>query len=553
MSTFFLYARKSTESEDRQVLSIEAQLKEMKQTASRFNLKIKEILTESKSAKEPGRPVFNDMMKRLYKGEADGLLCWKLDRLARNPIDGASIIWAMKQHGIKIYTPSQSYSHEDENTILLYIEFGMAQKYIDDLSKNVTRGLRMKLEKGGWPSLAPLGYLNDRASGNIVKDPERFELVRKMWDLMLSGSHSIERITEIANNEWGFRTRKLKRLGGRPITKSTVYKILTNPFYYGFMRHNLGFYKGNHKPMVTREEFNCVQELLGRNDRPKSKNHYFPFAGGLIKCGVCGCSITAEYTTNRHGSRYTYYHCSKKSRSIKCPEGSIRVERLEQQFAEFLKSLEIDDRLEEWILKNVEYLDTENQLISADKLKSLGRTLEDNERQTAELNRMRYKGLLEDQEFLKEKASLLQEKQSLEERLECLQNGEFGLLPLVQKTIHVARYANLWFQSATPKEKREIIETVGSNPILKDKNVLIQAQIPFTVLKNIKKWNSVKNSRFEPQSLGKLQPKRGPGLPSGFSWSTEINDLRTFWEEDFTWRDKFEHIYGIFVDKDRPE
>ena len=83
------------------------------------------------------------MLKRLHKKEAEGVLCWKLDRLARNPIDGASIIWAMKQYGIKIYTPSQTYSHQDENTILLYIEFGIAQKYIDDLSKNVKRGFRM--------------------------------------------------------------------------------------------------------------------------------------------------------------------------------------------------------------------------------------------------------------------------------------------------------------------------------------------------------------------------------------------------------------------------
>ncbi len=183
MTTCFLYARKSSAAEDRQALSIDAQIKEMNEVAKRSDIKIKEILTESKSAKEPGRLIFNNMMERIYKGEIQTILCWKLDRLARNPIDGASIIWAMKQHGIKIITPSQIYSHQDENTILLYIEFGMAQKYIDDLSKNVKRGMRMKLEKGGWPAPAPLGYLNDKLEKKIIVDPQRFNLIRKRYIL----------------------------------------------------------------------------------------------------------------------------------------------------------------------------------------------------------------------------------------------------------------------------------------------------------------------------------------------------------------------------------
>ena len=148
MSRFFIYCRKSTEAEDRQVLSIESQVRELKEVVAKQNLAPVEILTESKSAKEPGRAVFNAMMQRLYRGEAQGVICWKLDRLARNPVDGGAIIWAIKQHGIQVITPAQTYGQNDDNVILMYIEFGMAQKYIDDLSKNVKRGLRTKVEKG---------------------------------------------------------------------------------------------------------------------------------------------------------------------------------------------------------------------------------------------------------------------------------------------------------------------------------------------------------------------------------------------------------------------
>src|SRR3972149_4357474 len=148
MPKYFIYCRKSSEAEDRQVLSIESQVNELKTLTERLGLSVAETLTESRSAKEPGRPVFNEMIKRVYRGEAAGIICWKLDRLARNPVDGGSIIWAIKQHGIKVMTPAQSYAREDDNIILMYIEFGMAQKYVDDLSKNVKRGLKTKIENG---------------------------------------------------------------------------------------------------------------------------------------------------------------------------------------------------------------------------------------------------------------------------------------------------------------------------------------------------------------------------------------------------------------------
>src|ERR1041385_2344077 len=130
MPTYFIYCRKSSEAEDRQILSIQSQATELKRFAAQKGIKIAEVLTEAKSAKAPGvRPVFNFMMERMYRGEAVGVLCWKLDRLARNPVDGGTIIWSMKQHDIKIITPLQTYSQAEDNVVWMYLEFGMAQKY----------------------------------------------------------------------------------------------------------------------------------------------------------------------------------------------------------------------------------------------------------------------------------------------------------------------------------------------------------------------------------------------------------------------------------------
>ena len=190
------------------------------------------------------------MVKRIYEGEAKGILCWKIDRLARNPIDGGSIIWAMKQNDLEIITPSQTYTYKKDNLILIYIEFGMAQKYIDDLSRNVKRGLKTKAEKGWLPGVAPLGYLNDKygekGEKKIIRNPESFELIKKMRDLMLTGAYTPPQILEIANEKWGFRTRKFKNIGGKPLSRSVIYKIFTNPFYSGLFE-----YQGSRTEAVT--------------------------------------------------------------------------------------------------------------------------------------------------------------------------------------------------------------------------------------------------------------------------------------------------------------
>jgi hypothetical protein len=158
-------------------------------------------------------------------------------------------------------TPAQSYAREDDNIILMYIEFGMAQKYVDDLSKNVKRGLKTKIENGWLPGVAPLGYLNDTnkltGANTLIKDPERFPLIRRMWDLMLTERYTPPQIVGIANKQWSFRTRPMRKKGSKPLCRSAIYKIFTMPFYYGWFEFPKGsgqLYRGKHEPMITEAE-----------------------------------------------------------------------------------------------------------------------------------------------------------------------------------------------------------------------------------------------------------------------------------------------------------
>src|ERR1051326_8408053 len=154
----FIYCRKSSEDDDRQALSIVAQLSEIRTIARANNLSIVDTLTESKSAKEPGREVFNEMLRRIEAGDANAILTWKLDRLARNFEDGGRII-GMLQRGViqEIRTFEKTYLPTD-NVLMIAVELGMANQYVRDLSLNIRRGIREKVRRGIFYGRAPLGY-----------------------------------------------------------------------------------------------------------------------------------------------------------------------------------------------------------------------------------------------------------------------------------------------------------------------------------------------------------------------------------------------------------
>ena len=230
---YFLYARKSSESEDRQVASIESQINELTKVAKRENFQIIEILQESRSAKIPGRPIFNKMIERIKNNEADGILCWKLNRLARNPVDGGQIMW-MLQNGIikQIATYARNF-YPSDHSVVISVEFGMATQFSRELSGDTKRGLIAKAEKGWLPGIAPLGYLNEKfkikGEKNIIPDPKGFPLVKKLWDKFLTGNYSVAQVGEYAEKELGLISKRKPKC----IVKSKFYELFTNPFYYG--------------------------------------------------------------------------------------------------------------------------------------------------------------------------------------------------------------------------------------------------------------------------------------------------------------------------------
>jgi site-specific DNA recombinase len=486
MKPFVIYARKSTESEDRQVLSIDSQIKELQAIAARFGYSEVQVYKESMSAKAPGRPIFNRLMELVEQGKIAGILCWKLDRLARNPVDGGRIIWCIKNNGLSIITPGQTYSRDEDNTILMYVEFGMAQKYIDDLGKNVKRGNRAKLDSGWLPGSAPLGYLNKLDDHTIIPDPERFETMRKMWDMALSGRYSIEQIRKTANEEWGFRTKRMKRIGGEPLSKSVMYKLFRNTFYFGVIDRKVDGvqkrYAGAHKPMITEQEFWRVQKHFG-SPVPKSHGKEFPFTG-MMRCGECGAAITAEEKLKPSGKTYTYYRCTKNRKGMHCDQKPITASQLDEQFLPILESINIPKPFADWAIRWLRVLNQDETKDRATAHASLQKAYNDVQAKLDKLMDLRLTDILNDEEYKRQKERLMEEQRSLKERLGDSEQRADNWRERVENVIEFATHANGWFTTGNFQSKRAVVFALGSNFTLKDGIVAFDMQKVWGVFSN---------------------------------------------------------------------
>lgn len=467
---YFLYCRKSSEPDDRQVLSIESQENELRRQYD--HLTIVDVLHEAKSAKAPGRPVFNAMVQRIERGEAQGIIAWHPDRLARNSVDGGRIIYALDTGKITDLRFGQfTFENTPEGKWMLNIIFGQSKYFVDKLSKDVKRGMKAKVERGWRPWQAPQGYLNDRSGEQgerrIFKDPERFDLVRKMWDLMLTGIHSPSQIWEKANNEWGFRTRPSKRRGDNPLSLSGLYRIFTNPFYCGLIEWQGQTYAGKHDAMITEEEFWRVQELLGRPGRPRPKRHRFAYTG-LIRCGECGSSVTAEEKwkrnkTNEGVHHWIYYHCTKKRRDMKCAQPTIEVKELERQIDGYLQTIELDEEFTAWALG---YLHKFNEREVSDRrtvYESVEKAYRDSQRQLDTLVDMRMRGLVTDGEYSQKREELTRTLRRIKEQLDDTDHRARQWLETTERAFLFATRARYWFNFGTLEDKRLILEAIGSN------------------------------------------------------------------------------------------
>ncbi len=313
---YCLYARKSSEQDERQAMSIDSQLKEMMATAERDRLNVVETKQESYSAKQSGnRPVFNELLEDLRSGKYNGILTWAPDRLSRNAGDLGSLVDLMDSGKLEqIRTFGQSFSNTPNEKFLLMILCSQAKLENDNRGVNVKRGIRAKCEMGWRPCMPPLGYFTRGAAGNgkdVIVDEGRAPYIRQIFDMSAEGKSGRHIKQWLIENKVTTRT-------GKTIPLSMIYKILKNTFYYGEFEYPTGsgnWYHGKHEPLINKGQFEKVQKALTVPPKSKWGAKPFPYKQ-FLKCYTCGSSVVGEEKIKRLKSgvisKFTYYHCSRQ-------------------------------------------------------------------------------------------------------------------------------------------------------------------------------------------------------------------------------------------------
>jgi site-specific DNA recombinase len=337
---YCLYARKSSESDERQAMSIDSQIKEMRELATREGLHVTEVRQESCSAKESGyRPVFRQLLLDIRDGKFDGILAWAPDRLSRNAGDLGSVVDLMDQNRLQqIRTYSQTFSNTPNEKFLLMILCSQAKLENDNKGVNVRRGIRAKCEMGWRPGVAPLGYYNRSFNGvkDIVIDPDRGDTINEMFSLVAYKQYSGRAMKRYLDE------KKFTNRSGKSVTLSQIYEILRNPFYHGMFEYPKGtLYNGSHTPLVSKDLFDKVQKQLVAPHKSKWGAKQFAFKY-LMHC-TCGSQVTGEekFKKLKDGSynRHVYYHCTR-STDYSCREPYISETGLIEELMNFVDTFD---------------------------------------------------------------------------------------------------------------------------------------------------------------------------------------------------------------------
>lgn len=470
---FAIYCRKSTDTEDKQVLSLESQEYELKELAKRESLDVAIVLTEKASAKAPGRPVFNQLLHMLTTGVIGGILCWKIDRLTRNPIDGGQLQWLLQSGQIKCIKTFDRCYYPSDNVLLINIEQAMATQYIRDLSTNVKRGNRAKLERGEWPNHAPLGYYNDKGTKTIRVDRKIAPFIKRAFELYVTNEYSLQTIANMLFEE-GLRTKT-----GNKVFKSQVHNWLNKSFYCGLMERDGKLYKGNHKPIISTQLFNFAQDILNDKRHTVHKKHFYA-ARGFLTCGNCGCVLTAD---KKKG--ITYYYCTNGKGHCDQHKRYLRSETIDKLIAETFTQLQFDPKLLAIAERAYnEKAGNDNQYIQhgTEKLQKEAKLLQEKEMMLVE----GFTSKIIREEVYIAKMKELQNKQ-LQLQLQITQLEESTLSKVtfeqVKTVLLQANNASKLYFAGNDAQKRNYLQTVLSNICIKDKKVLSsQFKSPFDVL-----------------------------------------------------------------------
>jgi len=448
---YVIYARKSTESEERQILSIEGQVSRI---LERFpDITDYEVIIEQKSAYIPdNRPKFSQVLKDLKKGKYQGLVSWHPDRLSRNPIDAGLIIHYLDQKWINdLRFVSYSFDNSPEGKMVLSITLSQSKYASEKMAVDVVRNMELKAQKGGWNHKAPVGYFNDMQTRTIILDKERAYHVKQIFRMRRQG-RSLRKIAE-KTNATGFRMPS-----GHELTARQVWKIVNNRFYAGFVTWRGTEYKGTHAPLVSEKMWKEAKKT--NSHQYVETNTYFPFRG-IVKCSVCGGMLTSEIKKGK----YVYYKCAKGNG--KC-SGFIREEEMDKMFSDLLSRTEVDwEFVEEAKTAIRSFLKNERQYKEVEREKVSNHLSHLDERKTVLLDKL-LDGVISNDIYEQKERELKKEIEKSNCEFKEINVRSAKDYEIIEKWIELMHCLKESYKTSLVLQKGILLKKLGSNYILKD-------------------------------------------------------------------------------------
>jgi len=471
MNKYILYCRKSTDEAGKQVLSIEAQIAEVEEFATRENLKIVKVVTESRTAKQPGRLEFGRMMEMIENGKADGIVSWHPDRLARNSVDGGQIIYLLDTGKLlDLKFPSFWFENTPQGKFMLNIAFGQSKYYVDNLGENVKRGNRQKIRRGEYPNKAPLGYVNDFKTKTIKVDKKTAKIMVRVFKLFASGGYSFIGLQRYLTKNKIFSMYK------RPVHLTSIRRSLSNPFYYGIFRYGGELYPGKHKPIISKKLFDKCQEVIRQKSKYNGEHEgEFEFLG-LMKCGECGASITAERRTKNYPSTrgkvdYVYYRCTKKLG--KCCQRYLSDKKTEKQLRDIVYKVSLSPTVAKKFLTWGKKDANKDKEKNGQVIKGLTSAIAEIETKLERLLDGYLDQAIDTSDYQKKKNELIQNKVGLEEKIKEIKQSGCGWLGPFEEFVNCAYNAQKIAHTKNNGHDLLIMaKTVGSDFFLLNKTII---------------------------------------------------------------------------------
>ena len=489
---YMIYCRKSSESDERQIQSLPDQITNLTELVRQKGLElIGSPLQESKTAKIPGRPIFGQLVQMIEDGKINGIVLLNPSRLSRNTVDTGRIIYQMDQGKLlEVVTPYQTFRNNPNDKFMLNLLCTQAKLENDNKSVNVKEALKLKAERGVFPGKARPGYKNNHEKPQGLRDisvhPVYFPIMRKLFDLALTGNYSIAMLVREAM-KLGLRSSR----SGKPIVKSAMYRLFRDPFYTGRFIYGGKLYQGQHTPMITDAEFNLLQDILDGKSRGRLQKHDFAL-NGIIKCGECHYTITAQEHTKKYKNGksqvFAYYNCTKKGNE-RCHQPYTATTKVEGQFATELGLFEMEPEFVDLAYEALEQVKDNDETVNKGSFEALQTVLEGVNRRIDNLVALKISpdnsdgSLLSNTEFADRKRALMIEKDKIVQQISQTDPTSNQWYGIARDAFDFALVASQKFAKEGSEVKKTIFKTIGLNPILLDHKLLYQLRFIFMKIK----------------------------------------------------------------------